>query len=755
MTPKDPARQPSARPAGINFPLLFVLAVSAIMLVALLVRLSYWQDARAYALRGDEPDYVLPAQTLAREGKYVDMFIVPGRTWTRVPLTSFVFAGSFLFVPDAAAAAAQGDDAALMEPRYDALNIVQILLSLMIVALIMALAARVFPGRRRTAALISGLIAALYPPLASSPAQNALSETTAITLAFASIYVLSWWAPELSRRAQLGVAALSGLLLGLSALARPVALSFLPFVALWLLWVHRAALPAPRRLNLGEWLRERKWPLASAVLATLACFLAISPWTLYNYRHYGRFLLLDTASINAFWDYHNYRGDNITAQVGALPNPADRMALTLKEGLANILGYPDKTIRSTVYALGYFWHLESNSAVILNSWDMTQRDPDVPDLLHSDAAFLLVGLAGMVGLAGLGFKRPDGRAGRTLLLLNLWLLASILVGLVVPYDARYRLPYAPYVIVLAAGLLVMVDWPRVFSRRAFSDLRAHPRAAAGAAVLCLWVLVGAYSPNVTPLLRSEYQAWRGDLALNSGDVSSAMGRYTLAEQALPRFYWPYRHAADMASGAGKDDEARVLYNKGLSLNSEDPYGLLGLSNLAFRHPEWRLTAQEQASISRDEAAWRGNPWNSFAPTPANTVDVGTGRDTAYIRGFHRPEQAPGGLNYRWSEGRSTLRLPVPPGGPYRSITLRLAAPALGGAGAMPVAVSVAGGAPATFSVSPAWQDYTLPLPRDTGQPGSTIYVQMTGPTRSPAELQPGSTDTRQLGVGLDRVALGK
>ena len=111
----------------------------------------------------------------------------------------------------------------------------------------------------------------------------------------------------------------------------------------------------------------------------------------------------------------------------------------------------------------YFWHLESNSAVLLNPWDMTQRDPDVPDLLHADAVFLLVGLAGMAGLAGVGLRRPTDSAGRTLLLLNLWLLASVLLGLVVPYDARYRMPSAPSIIILAAGLLALADWRSVFS----------------------------------------------------------------------------------------------------------------------------------------------------------------------------------------------------------------------------------------------------------------------------------------------------
>src|SRR5438270_11957181 len=94
-------------------PSLFAIHILVIFAMALGVRLAYWSDARAYAVGGDEPDYVLPAQTLLRDGQYVDTFITPGRTWNRVPLTSLLFAGSFLFVPDKLAAGAAGDNAAL------------------------------------------------------------------------------------------------------------------------------------------------------------------------------------------------------------------------------------------------------------------------------------------------------------------------------------------------------------------------------------------------------------------------------------------------------------------------------------------------------------------------------------------------------------------------------------------------------------------------------------------------------------------
>src|SRR5207248_2640842 len=119
------------------------------------------------------------------------------------------------------------------------------------------------------------------------------------------------------------------------------------------------------------------------------------------------------------------------------------------------------------------------------------------------------------------------------------------------------------------------------------------------------------------------------------------------------------------------DQARALYMQAWGYNADDPYGLLGFADLANRHPEWQLTPDEQKWLDRDEQEWRGNPWNSFHPTPTVTVDVGTGRDIAYILGFYPPDRSQTPLfDYRWSRGRSTVRIPVPAGKKFNGMTLK-------------------------------------------------------------------------------------
>jgi hypothetical protein len=744
----------------------FAINLVIIFAIALALRLAYWQDARAYAIGADEPDYVIPAQTLAREGRYVDTYISNKRIWTRVPLTAIFFAGSFLFVPDSLASQAQGDDAALMEPRYDALNIAQIIVSLITVALTMLLAARCFPRKDRAAAIVAGYIAALYSPLASSPAQRALSEPLSIMLIFAALYVLSLWNPRGSWRAMLGIAVAVGLLLGVTSLARSVGIAMLPFACLWFLIVYiadrRTTQPPrqedepqpsrPSRFAPRSWLRSNVRPIVCAVVAIVVCLLAIAPWTYYNYRQYGSFLLLETANTTAYWHYHNFKQEDEDAILRQYPDPADRLSVIVRKGTENILQYPDQAIGTSIFAFFYAWHLESNSGVLANPWDMTQRDPDVPDLLHSDVAFLLVGLVGVAGVAGFGLRRVVGSAGRTLLVVNLWLLVMLLLGVVVPYDARYRLPAAPAMIIMASGLLVLTDWRSVFSpRRAWAILGTHPKVALFTLILCMWVLIGAYTPNIPPLLRTLYQSWRGDVA---SSVSDALPHYDAAIGAFPTFYWPYRHEADALRIAGNDDQARDLYRQAWQRNPDDPYGILGFADLAGRHPEWELTPDETRWLNRDEFDWRGNPWNSFQPTPTNSVDVGTGRDMPYILGFYLADRSTSpAFDYRWSRGRSTVRMPVPAGASYTAVTLRMSAPAIGPAVPMPVSISINGSPAANLQVPSGWSDYTIALPSDAAQPGKTVTLDIVSSTRSPRQFQPASSDTRNLGVGLDRVTL--
>jgi hypothetical protein len=472
------------------------------------------------------------------------------------------------------------------------------------------------------------------------------------------------------------------------------------------------------------------------VLVGVLLLAAISPWTVYNYRAYGRLLFLDTANVTAFWHYNNFSGENENVQIEALPNPADRQALILRQGFANIAAHPDRFAGNVLFSLGYMWHLELQSAVLPNAWDLTMRDADVPDVLPTDAAFLLVSFAGLAGLVALGFRRPADEAGRVRWLLVWWVACMVLLGLIVPYDARYRMPLAPALIIFAAGLLVSANWRRVLDPRCWAvPLRAHPWVAAGTALLCAWVIVGAAAPSIPGAVRALWLV--------------GQGQPLAAVAALPANFWPYRAAADEARQQGRDDEARRLYSEALG-RGDDPRAVLGLADLVYRHPDWTLTAGERRRLGTDPNELRGLPWNTFRATPLARLTVGQPGDLAYLQGFQAGERV-GEIPFRWSAGRADLRLPAPEGSaPATALRLRLAAPPIGPPGAWPVTITVDGaGQQVILQVAPGWADYTVPLrPAVAGD----LRVRLDSPVRRPATLDPASSDSRLLGVGVQWVA---
>ncbi|MGI8589064.1 MAG: hypothetical protein ACR2M0_15470 [Chloroflexia bacterium] len=730
---QDPTRTPHSA-LRTAFYVLLILALG------LGVRLASRQATEGHGIRGDEPDYVIPAQTLTRTGHYLDTFITDGRTWTRVPLNGLLLAAAFATQPQVPPAATVYDTG-LMSNRFAAGEFALILVSLGLIPLVMWLAAEAFPARRRAAALLAGLITALYPPLVNSAADQLLSETLFMTLFFAALVALTRWTP---RRGAWTWLVITGLLLGLASLTRSAAVAFVPFVALWL-WSAVGRQPsAVNGRGFGFTLRRT----ASAwLVVTLVLVATIMPWTVYNYTMYGRVLWLDTSNVTAFWHYNNFRGEDETALLTALPNPADRQAMILREGLANITEYPDRFARNVLDSLGYAWHLELQSAVKPNAWDLTLRDADVPDVLPGDLAFLLISLAGLCGAAAFGGRRAADQAARVRRALLLWLVCMALLGAVVPYDARYRMPAAPALIIFASGLVVSADWRRVADLRLWAaTLRAHPSVALAAGLLCAWVLAGALTPTVPGAVRAVALAWQAD---HTADPSQVAGLNIEAMDALPRSFWPIRHAADAARRAARDDEARRLYALAAP-RGDDPRGVLGLADLAARHPDWQLTSAERDWLDADPNDLRGAPWNGFNATPLNRLTLGGNRDLGYIQGFQATEQA-AGVPFRWSGGRGEIRLPASAGAtPATSVRLRMAAPPLGAPGLWSVTVRVDGAAPVPVALTTAWTDYSVHLSPPVA---GTLHIHLDSPVLSPHALNPASPDRRVLGAGVQRVEI--
>jgi hypothetical protein len=245
-----------------------------------------------------------------------------------------------------------------------------------------------------------------------------------------------------------------GLAWGVTTLLRQVFILFVPFLALWLLWV---ALRAGR-------LRPAAGRLAAA-LALLALLLA--PWMARNYQVFGRLTLPNTnAGFTIFWSNHPVYGTRFVPAFSAadgvsyqalIPeelrhlNEAELDRALLREGLAIIQADPARYLllslsRIPVYFI--FWPT-SDSTLLSNLGRVFSFGLFLP--------FMAGGL-----LMALNRLRPTMRSGRQetgpfwaagvwLLLLFMFIYTGI--HLASWANVRYRLPVDAVLILFAAYAL--------------------------------------------------------------------------------------------------------------------------------------------------------------------------------------------------------------------------------------------------------------------------------------------------------------
>jgi len=130
------------------------------------------------------------------------------------------------------------------------------------------------------------------------------------------------------------------------------------------------------------------------------------------------------------------------------------------------------------------------------------------------------------------------------------------------------------------------------------------------------------------------------------------------------------------------------------------------------------------------------------------VDIG-GSDDLQVSGFFDKEGG-GEHTYRWTGRCASVYLPGARGGDVVTLTssygLRPAS------APVPVRVSLGGAAVGAFAATREWSEHflRLPDPLPTGPPVLRLDV----PTFRPANVLPGATDVRDLGIMVDRIALG-
>ncbi len=234
-----------------------------------------------------------------------------------------------------------------------------------------------------------------------------------------------------------------GLLIGATAMLRQVALFFVPFLFLWLLWVRLA--------------RERFWKAAwnvarGGLFSAIVIIVLILPITLWNYHQFNRFVLLNTNAGSAFfWANHPVEGyvfkslytsdmptykQVIPPELRNLNEAAlDQALMKLGVGfvLANPLRYASLTI-TRIPAFFVFWP-SSDSSLVSNITRVLSFGLALPFMLIGFILWLLAHLRNQRFWPGLGeLLRTPGS------LLVLFILCNSGVYLLSWAMIRYRLP---------------------------------------------------------------------------------------------------------------------------------------------------------------------------------------------------------------------------------------------------------------------------------------------------------------------------
>ena len=281
-----------------------------------------------------------------------------------------------------------------------------------------------------------------------------MTEPFYITAILAVLYVaIRLSRPESKNNYRLALSL--GILLGITLLFRQLFALFVPFLFLWLWWVH--------------YQHHRRLPFGQSLLAITIVAAMILPFTAYNYARFGHFILLNTnAGYAFFWANHPIHGthfipilppekgsyyDLIPVELRSLDEAALDTAL-LKRGLTFVMDDPIRYAKlsiSRIPAYFIFWP-SPDSGLVSNV-----------SRVASFGLLLPFMLAGLVMSLRKWWGSGRSRWTEPLLLLHLFMAFYTLIHLLSWALVRYRLP-VDGVWLLLAPLPLLALWTRLTSR---------------------------------------------------------------------------------------------------------------------------------------------------------------------------------------------------------------------------------------------------------------------------------------------------
>ena len=287
----------------------------------------------------------------------------------------------------------------------------------------------------RSPAMAAAAMAAVYPPLiwiSGFAYSEAVFWPIAIGVALVFNHTLAR-----PRGTMWKSAIVFGIVTGLAVLVRAATVPFVPLAGLWLLWKRQFTAVAGFALGLA---------------------IVLTPWTIRNYTHHGRFVLVASDGGVTFWTGNNPQAPG-EGDMAANPH----LKYANQELKARYPGLTEEQLEPIYYRESLTWIRENPLAWL---WLMMKKVfylivPIGPSYRAHSARYYIASVLSvgvLVPLAAIGCWRLGSRRSR---MTGMWILAAGAVATCLVFfpQERFRIPVLdPAMILLASG--VFVNWPR-------------------------------------------------------------------------------------------------------------------------------------------------------------------------------------------------------------------------------------------------------------------------------------------------------
>ncbi len=374
-----------------------------------------------------------------------------------------------------------------------------------------------------------------------------------------------------------------GLILGISAIARPNILLFAAVLIVWLFWRFRrsARTIVPSwilaiSLLVGVTLPVSVVAVRNAVVGgdfvPIAYQGGINLYLGNNYQADGLTMVMPQLRYHQWGDWSTFvrTTDSLAIHdTGEFLKPSEISNYWMNRAFASMLDNPGHTLGLLGKKLIYFWHGWENG----DQWDIYTYAKNATLLrlgTHHSLLWFPLGLFSAVGLWGMWAARRDGPAVEAMLVFVFTYMLSV-VGFLV--TARHRLPVVPLILIFAIAAV-----PRLWNLARGKLFRPKTIGAAfSIAVLLIVTNASLFGVGSRNLIHYHYQ--QGIILDRQGEYQRAIAAYERALAIWPNHFFSRHNMAYDLYRLGRYEKAIDNFIYALGAKPDDPmaYNNLGLA----------------------------------------------------------------------------------------------------------------------------------------------------------------------------------